>query len=111
MAIAHAVLQHLIQVKRCKTLFITHYPSVATDLMRHFPEDVTNSHMGFTEDTRLNGVREITFLYQLKDGLAQDSFGIECARLADLPEDVLSRASTYASRMRGLVAERRRRNL
>ena len=40
MAIAQAVLQHLVQVKKCKTLFITHYPLVATELERRFPGDL-----------------------------------------------------------------------
>ena len=42
MAIASAVLHHLVQNVKCKTLFITHYPQVATDLERMFPADVGN---------------------------------------------------------------------
>jgi DNA mismatch repair protein MSH3 len=110
MAIAHAVLQHLVEIKRCKTLFITHYPAVATELASRFARDVTNAHMGFAEDTRLDGRREIAFLYQLVDGLARDSFGIECARLAGLPESVLALAETHAEKMKVLVEERKRRN-
>ncbi|KAI0059076.1 DNA mismatch repair protein MSH3 [Artomyces pyxidatus] len=110
MAIAQAVLQHLVQVKKCKTLFITHYPLVATDLARQFPRDVENLHMGFTEDTRITGVREITFLYRLTAGVATESFGIECARLAGIPEDVLETAGAQAERMRRLVELRHRRN-
>ena len=110
MAIAHAVLQHLVAVTRCKTLFITHYPAVATELARRFPQDVKNTHMGFAEDLRIDGTREIAFLYRLTDGLAQDSFGIECARLAGLPEEVLALAEVHAKGMKKLVDERRRRN-
>ncbi|KAG9099780.1 Mismatch repair protein msh3 [Ceratobasidium sp. 370] len=32
MAIAHAVMQHLVENVKCKTLFITHYPLIALDL-------------------------------------------------------------------------------
>jgi|SRR5882762_8442832 len=110
MAIAQAVLQHLVQTTRCKTLFITHYPLVATELERRFPNEVQNLHMGFTEDTRINGVREITFLYQLTAGLATESFGIECGRLAGLPENILQIAAVQAEKLRVLVEERHKRN-
>ncbi|KAI0320179.1 DNA mismatch repair protein MSH3 [Amylostereum chailletii] len=110
MAIAQSVLQHLVEVKKCKTLFITHYPLVATELERRFPSKVENVHMGFTEDTRINGVREITFLYRLTTGLATESYGIECARLGGISEDVLEKAADRAVKLRVEVEKRRRRN-
>jgi len=110
MAIAHAVLHYLAQTKRCKTLFITHYPLVGADLARQFPVDIQNIHMGFTEDMRINGVREITFLYRLIKGLATESFGIECARLAGIAEDVLETAAQQADRIRNLVEEKSKRS-
>ncbi|KAI9056873.1 hypothetical protein FKP32DRAFT_1584914 [Trametes sanguinea] len=109
MAIAGAVLQHLVESVRCKTLFITHYPQVATDLERMFPSDVGNMHMGFTEETRIDGSREVTFLYRLEPGLVTESFGVECARLAGLPESVLQIAASKAANMRQVIEERVRR--
>ena len=109
MAIASAVLQHLVENVKCKTLFITHYPQVATDLARLFPHAVGNMHMGFSEETRLDGRREVTFLYRLEPGLVAESFGVECARLAGLPESVLARASKEASGMKRVVEDRIRR--
>jgi DNA mismatch repair protein MSH3 len=109
MAIAYAVLHYLIQMKRCKTLFITHYPLVGADLARQFPADVQNLHMGFTEDTRINGMREVTFLYRLTKGLATESFGIECARLAGIAEDVLDTATQQADRIRNMIEEKTKR--
>ena len=109
MAIASAVLTHLITNIRCSTLFITHYPQVATDLERMFPADVGNMHMGFTEETRIDGTREVTFLYRLERGLVTESFGVECARLAGLPETVLQVASEKAANMRQIIEERVRR--
>ncbi|CAL1703692.1 unnamed protein product [Somion occarium] len=110
MAVASAVLQHLIQNTKCKTLFITHYPQVATDLEKKFPADVENRHMGFAEDTRIDGTREVTFLYKLMRGLAVDSFGVECARLAGVPEKVLETASEKAQTMKAQVERRVNRN-
>ena len=110
MSIAHAVLHYLTQTKRCKTLFITHYPLVGADLARQFPDDVQNLHMGFTEEMRISGIREITFLYRLTKGLARESFGIECARLAGIAEGVLETAARHAVRMRVLVEEKTKRS-
>ncbi|CDO74876.1 hypothetical protein BN946_scf185004.g26 [Trametes cinnabarina] len=109
MAIAGAVLQHLVDSVKCKTLFITHYPQVATDLERMFPSEVGNMHMGFTEETRIDGSREVTFLYRLEPGLVAESFGVECARLAGLPGSVLQIATSKAANMRRLIEERVRR--
>ena len=110
MAIAGAVLQHLTQVTRCKTLFITHYPQVATELERWFPAEVENLHMGYTEDTRIDGTREVTFLYRLTPGITEESFGVECARLANLPEAVLKVATARSQSMRAAIEARIKRN-
>lgn len=111
MAIAHAVLEHLVTAKKCKTLFITHYPTVARDLNRMFPREVQNMHMAYTEDTRLDGTRQVTFLYSLSDGLAQSSFGVECARLAGIDEDILRRAASKRDEMEKEVQQKGMRNM
>ncbi|KAI0691181.1 muts domain V-domain-containing protein [Cytidiella melzeri] len=110
MAISSAVLQQLVQKTKCKTLFITHYPEVALDLERKFPDEVENLHMEYTEDTRIDGTREVTFLYKLSQGMATDSFGVECGRLAGLPENLLRRAADQARNMRITIEKRARRN-
>jgi DNA mismatch repair protein MSH3 len=109
MAIANAVLHHLVENVQCKTLFITHYPLVATEIERRFPADVQNLHMGFTEDTCVDGTREITFLYRLAPGIASGSFGVECGRLAALPESILEQAAEQSRKMQNLVERRHKR--
>ncbi len=106
MAIASAVLDHLVQSVNCKTLFITHYPLIATDLERRYPAKVQNLHMGFTEETGIDGVTSLTFLYRLTSGVSTGSFGIECARLAGLPETLLETASTRAAAMHTMILQR-----
>ncbi|THH32975.1 hypothetical protein EUX98_g1202 [Antrodiella citrinella] len=106
MAVASAVLQHLVQHTACRTLFITHYPQVATDLERRFPADIQNMHMGFIEDTRINGTREVAFLYKLSEGLAAESFGIECARLAGVPDVVLQIAINHSEKLKQTIEQR-----
>ncbi|KAG8217898.1 muts domain V-domain-containing protein [Butyriboletus roseoflavus] len=110
MAIADAVLQHLVENIRSKTLFITHYPLVAVDLERRFPDDVQNLHMGYTTDNRIDGRRDVTFLYQLTDGFAEESFGVECARLAGIPEHILSVATERSEACRTAIESRSRLN-
>ena len=74
MAIADATLQYIVQAVKCKTLFITHYPLLATRLENKFPTDVENLHMGYESETRIYGTRNITFLYKLITGLATGMF-------------------------------------
>ncbi|KAL4068083.1 muts domain V-domain-containing protein [Scleroderma citrinum] len=108
MAIADAVLHHLVEDVMCKTLFITHYPIVAIDMERRFPNDVQNLHMGYTIETRIDGRRDVTFLYRLTDGFAKESFGVECARLAGIPEDILALATDRSEYCRQSVESRSR---
>ncbi|KAF5391272.1 hypothetical protein D9757_001964 [Collybiopsis confluens] len=110
MAIASAVLQQLVRETSCKTLFITHYPLVAAEIEKQFPGDVQNMHMGYTAEGRVDGTRDITFLYHLTQGITSDSFGVECGRLAGLPEDILRAASQKSSMMQTLVQQRIARN-
>lgn len=95
---------------KCKSLFITHYPEVALDLERRFPKEVENIHMSYAEETRIDGSREVTFLYKLIPSMATESFGIECGRLARLPEKILEAATKRAEVMRSLIDERARKN-
>jgi DNA mismatch repair protein MSH3 len=108
MAIAGAVLEYLCQRVKCHTLFITHYPTLARELELRYPQDIGNRHMSFIEDTRIDGRREIRFLYQLTEGISEGSFGIECARLAGLSEQILNEATLKARTMEGLMEKRAR---
>jgi len=62
--------------------------------------------MGFTEETGIDGVTSLTFLYRLTSGVSTGSFGIECARLAGLPETLLETASTRAAAMHTMILQR-----
>lgn len=108
MAIADAVLHHLVEEVKCKTLFITHYPLVAIDMERRFPRDVQNLHMGYSMETRIDGRRDVTFMYRLTNGFAKESFGVECARLAGIPEDILAVATDRSEHCRLSVESRTR---
>ena len=66
--------------------------------------------MGYMEETRIDGTRQVTFLYKLTRGITTNSFGVECARLAGISENILVRATKEAETMRRLIKERGRRN-
>ncbi|KAJ3504984.1 hypothetical protein NMY22_g17740 [Coprinellus aureogranulatus] len=66
--------------------------------------------MKYQADSRFDGSRTITFLFQLTSGLAPESFGIECGRLAGLPEKLLQVAGERSDQMRQEVTARVKRN-
>jgi DNA mismatch repair protein MutS len=85
LSIAWAVVEHLHQVTRAKTLFATHYHEL-TDLAGHLP-GVQNLRVMVKESGG-----EIVFLHRVEPGKADRSYGIEVARLAGLPRPVVERA-------------------
>ncbi len=84
-SIAWAVAEHLHDVVGCRTLFATHYHELQ-DLARERPA-VRN----LTVAVREVGDR-VVFLRKLVQGGASRSYGIEVAKLAGLPAEVLVRA-------------------
>lgn len=85
LSIAWAVAEHLHDRVGARTLFATHYHEL-TDLPREKPR-VKNCSIAVREQ----GGRVI-FLRKLIAGAASRSYGIEVARLAGLPPEVLARA-------------------
>ena len=55
----------------------------------------------------MNCVGEITFLYQLVKGLAARSYGLNVARLAGVPQDILSVASVKSQDLETCVQQER----
>src|SRR5579863_9493876 len=85
LSIAWAVVEALHAGARPKTLFATHYHEL-TELEQLLP-GVRNVHVSVQE-----AGNEIIFLRRVEAGSADKSYGIEVARLAGLPPDVISRA-------------------
>ncbi|KAF7564056.1 hypothetical protein G7046_g5 [Stylonectria norvegica] len=96
-AIAQAVLQHVVTDTRCLTLFITHYQNLAR--VAEGLEGVKNVHMKFKADKGDDGEEEITFLYELGEGVAHRSYGLNVARLARIPKKVIDVAAEKSSQM------------
>ena len=85
LAIAWAVVEFIHQHSRAKTLFATHYHEL-TDL-EELLDSVKNYHVSVKETGG-----SIVFLRKVSPGAADKSYGIEVAKLAGLPAEVISRA-------------------
>lgn len=86
MSLAEAILEYIAKKIKCKTLFSTHYHEL-TD-MENKLSNLKNKHVSAIEE---NGT--ITFLHKVKDGSVDKSYGINVAKLAGLPNEVIERAS------------------
>ncbi len=85
LALAWAVIEYLHERTRAKTLFATHYHEL-TELAGQL-EGVRNLHVSVKESGD-----QIIFLRKVEPGSADRSYGIEVARLAALPAQVIERA-------------------
>jgi DNA mismatch repair protein MutS len=85
LSIAWAVVEALHSGSRPRTLFATHYHEL-TELEQLLP-GVRNVHVAVQE-----AGGEIIFLRRIEPGSANKSYGIEVARLAGLPHEVIARA-------------------
>ena len=101
LSIAWAVAEFLLteSSRRARTLFATHYQEL-TQLDRFF-EGVKNYQVTIRES---NG--QILFFHRVMPGVASKSYGIEVARLAGLPAQVVGRAREILLRL-----ERKQLNL
>jgi DNA mismatch repair protein MutS len=85
LALAWAVIEHIHQRIRAKTLFATHYHEL-TELAGQL-DGVINLHVSVKE-----AGDDVIFLRRVEPGRADRSYGIEVARLAGLPLSVIDRA-------------------
>ncbi|MFT3658093.1 DNA mismatch repair protein MutS [Staphylococcus ureilyticus] len=85
LALAQAMIEFVAHTSHAKTLFSTHYHELTT-LDQSLPS-LKNVHVAANE---YKG--ELIFLHKVKDGAVDDSYGIQVAKLAHLPEAVISRA-------------------
>ena len=94
MAIARAVLEHAANPKRlgARTLFATHYHELST-IEAELP-NVKNYNIAVKKRGE-----QMIFLRKIVPGAADDSYGVEVARLAGLPNGVVTRAREILSQL------------
>ena len=84
-ALAWACANYIGEVKKSLTLFATHYFEL-TEL----PQYVAAAHNLHLKAREHNG--KVVFLYQVLEGPANQSYGVQVAKLAGIPEEVLETA-------------------
>jgi DNA mismatch repair protein MSH3 len=98
-AIAQAVLSHMVAELKSLTLFITHYQALAR-MAAQFPAgELRNVHMRFNEEKNADGSGDVTFLYEVGEGVAHRSYGLNVAKLAGLPKSLIDRAAGESAKM------------
>ena len=90
MALAQAIIEYIHDHIHAKTMFSTHYHEL-TDLEKTLGH-LKNIHVSAHEE---NG--NITFLHKIQEGSVDKSYGIHVARLASLPDSLISRANKILS--------------
>jgi DNA mismatch repair protein MutS len=93
LAIAQAIVEKLGASLPSYCLFATHYHEL-TALEENFPH-ISNANVLVKE-----WGEEIIFLHQVVPGATDRSYGIHVARLAGVPDDVLTRATTLLDELR-----------
>lgn len=102
-SIAKAVVEHLHEhPARPMVLFATHFFEL-TDLAQALPR-LANFKVEVTK-----GTNQFVFLYRVSPGAASESFGIEVAAMAGLPEEVISRARQILGELEDARREARER--
>ncbi len=92
MSLAWSIARFLVQRVRCTTLFATHYRELAA-LADELP-GVVNLHAAVRE-----WKGKVVFLHRVLPGVAERSYGVQVARLANLPEEILLEADRLLARL------------
>ena len=91
-AIAWSVAEYIATKIKARTIFATHYHEL--NVMPNSIEQIKNYRITLSEE---NG--EIQFLRKVVPGSASKSYGIQVAKMAGLPDSVVSKAQNLMTRM------------
>ena len=100
LSLAWAVAHHIAESVKAFTLFATHYfelTGLADEL-----EACANVHLDATEHGET-----LVFMHRVKEGPANQSYGLQVARLAGVPAGVIARARDYLGELEQQSAQQR----
>ena len=100
LSLAWAAAHYMGETAAAFTLFATHYFEL-TALAQEIPA-CENVHLDATEHGG-----ELIFLHAVKPGPANQSYGLQVAALAGVPQDVIERARRYLATLESLQTEQR----
>ena len=87
--LARAISEHIVQEIGCITVFATHFHELT--VLEDQEPSVHNCHV-----TAQTGSQGLTFLYEVKPGPCLESFGIQVAAMAHVPNSVIQDAKRRA---------------
>ncbi|KAM1508454.1 hypothetical protein ACFX10_017762 [Malus domestica] len=106
-AIAYAVFRHLVEKINCRLLFATHYHPLTKEFASH--PHVTLQHMACSFKSKSacpsKSDQELVFLYRLTNGACPESYGLQVAMMAGIPEQVVEAASKAGQVMKKSIGQ------
>ncbi len=94
MSLAGSIIEYVNKYLKCKTMFSTHYHELTK--MAEYTPSIKNVHVSINETDG-----KVVFLHKVMDGAVDKSYGINVAKLAGLPDEVIEGAGklleTYES--------------
>ncbi len=85
MSLAGSIISYIVKNIKCKTLFSTHYHELTK--MEKELDGIKNVHVSIKEEND-----EVVFMHKVEEGPVDRSYGINVAKLALLPEEVIDEA-------------------
>lgn len=101
LALAWAILEDLVERVKCRTLFATHYHEL-TSLSQKL-KALKNICVSVEERDG-----KIVFVHRVKEGVAPGSYGIEVAKLAGLPHEIIERALRIMGELEATTSTQKR---
>lgn len=85
MSLAGSIIEYVNKYLKCKTMFSTHYHELTK--MAEYTPSIKNVHVSINETDG-----KVIFLHKVMDGAVDKSYGINVAKLAGLPDEVIEGA-------------------
>lgn len=92
-SIASAVMKYIINNLKCRTFFATHYHTLVYESVGLYEVGYFRMDCYYYKEQE-----RIVFLYKLVSGVCEKSFGIDVAKLAGIPKQVLITANEVADK-------------
>jgi DNA mismatch repair protein MutS len=91
LSLANAIFKYLYEHIKCRGIFATHYHEMASMLQKDMMEDTNKvKKIGFYQTkVAADSNGNTTCLYKIEKGIMDSSHGIEVAKMAGLPEQVI----------------------
>ncbi|XP_015571810.2 DNA mismatch repair protein MSH7 isoform X1 [Ricinus communis] len=106
-AIAYAVFRHLVEKVNCRLLFATHYHPLTKEfgsnprvILQHMACAFKSKSESYSESDQ-----DLVFLYRLASGACPESYGLQVAVMAGIPENVVEAASQAGQVMKKSIGE------